>query len=307
MKPPQNRRIVADKGFTLIELLVVIAIIALLAAMILPALGRAKSQAKLTVCLNNFRQIGAGFAMYAGDHDEKLPPSHVPTSAEYSKWGAETFFTIGGREGTAQGMERSHMAPAALRPLNKYIKTAETFRCPEDKGIVQFYCPNMEYSYQIQPSLWEVAGCSYQYNTGLISDATDADPAYNLQPWSDGSEKKIAGFIGGRRMSWVPNPSKFILLHEPPAREWDGTLMHWHYASAKDSKVTWQPQRFENVKPLSQDGLKFISPILFADGHAAVHDFSAEIRRDPPRSFEETKDWIWYKAEPQNPKVATNP
>jgi prepilin-type N-terminal cleavage/methylation domain-containing protein len=285
-------------AFTLIELLVVIAIIGILASLLLPALGRAKAQSKFTVCLNNFRQIGVGMGMFADDNGGRFPPSHVSTPANYSDWGSETFFTIGGKEGTAAGLERFHIAPAALRPLNDYVKNPESFHCPEDKGIVQFYCPRMQYSYQILPSVWEVAGCSYQYNTGLIFDQGGRN---NLVPWPDGGQKQLDGFIGGQLESWVPSPSKFILMGEPPAREWDGTLMHWHYAAAADSKVTWQPERFTTVKPLSRDGLKFIAPTLFVDGHSAVHDFSAAIRRDPQHCFEETKDWIWYKPKSEEP------
>ena len=114
---PSARTQFPGRGFTLIELLVVIAIIAILAALLLPALANAKQKALTVRCMSNQSQIGKAFFMYADDNNSYYP--------EISDWAS-----TGGKDGTYDVY-----TAATNRPLNVYIARGyEVFRCPSDKG-----------------------------------------------------------------------------------------------------------------------------------------------------------------------------
>jgi prepilin-type N-terminal cleavage/methylation domain-containing protein/prepilin-type processing-associated H-X9-DG protein len=196
-------------AFTLIELLVVIAIIAILAALLLPSLARAKAKSKQTQCLSNTRQIGVASACYMMDSQDTEPLC--------PDWNA-----LGGQSG-----KYDFWTWATNRPLWAYQANPAIFQCPADKGDVDgtiwvgFNCTNC----------WAQYGTSY-----LIEWAIDFARVKRVFGDSDPSSRGTYAGTSMKGAEIAVSPANKILLGDwiwHPNRGWTSSQSVWHNYKGK--------------------------------------------------------------------------
>jgi prepilin-type N-terminal cleavage/methylation domain-containing protein/prepilin-type processing-associated H-X9-DG protein len=125
-----NGRALGGKGFTLIELLVVIAIIAILAAMLLPALSKSKAKARQIACLNNLKQLQTGWLLYVDDHNDQLPENGTDYAGPLC--GSPTNSWVTGN--AIRDNDPSFIKNGSIYP---YTQSWAVYHCPSDLSLDQ--------------------------------------------------------------------------------------------------------------------------------------------------------------------------
>ncbi len=231
--------------------------------MLLPTLARGKERARQTQCINNLHQIG------------------LCTKMLWEDQGGVIRWVSGGRDPVNACLATNH-GWAVTRNLYPYLRVSEVFRCPEDKGKISEDC-HLHPQVTLLPSCWETRGFSYQMNLGLPNGLPIPSTL-----------RTNAGRVDRHGETWLPDPTRFILFYEPSATP---QVCHGRPRLFEPRWYQWHRNRGKTdfLDPRLAPAL-FYSPVLFVDGHARFLNFTKALCTDPYYPFEETREWIWYKA-----------
>jgi prepilin-type N-terminal cleavage/methylation domain-containing protein/prepilin-type processing-associated H-X9-DG protein len=232
----KSKRVRLPNAFTLIELLVVIAIIAILAAMLLPALAKAKQKASQASCLNNQRQLGMGIMMYTEDNNDIMP-----SDGSRIGWHREDWVWW-----------NNPANPASKSPILVAISgSTNSLRCPMDRVGQVIVSPNYQFSYSIN------------------SFIDGARPTTFLGIASTYTFPSNIGFFTPFKRSNIRNASNKIMLAEEPTSPaeappgYTGSTQpddaRWLSSIGGGNTITLRHSKRGNSS--------------FADGHAQVVDY----------------------------------
>lgn len=234
------------RGFTLIELLVVIAIIAILLAILMPALSRVKEQGKRAACLSNLKQLQLAWSMYADENDDKIVNGEaygggdgtapIPTSGIHAGeqwWTGDDVGDFWAGINLPEEMQKRAIRAGALWP---YCKNEKLYRCP--------------------------TGVRGEMRTYTITDAMNG-----LR--REGTYSGSVGARNGRTVLWVkkrteisvPGPAQRIVFLD------EGRITPDSYATHYENERWWDPPFVRHG-----DGTN----VSFADGHADYWKFEGK-------------------------------
>jgi len=203
------------KGFTLIELLVVIAIIAILTAILMPALNAVKEQARSINCRSNIRTLTLSWIMYKDENDDRLVGAHTPGPGSNPGW---VVMPPGAATASAEE-KKKYLQDGLLWP---YIKKVEAYHCPSDRRPNN---PHHQYAYRT----YSIAG---GMNGVGLSGGWEIKPCLKYSDIRNPATKYVflaeldkRGYNNG---SWVMRPK---------TRKWVDPFAIWH--SRNTSTLGW--------------------------------------------------------------------
>ncbi|MEN6385366.1 MAG: type II secretion system protein [Phycisphaerales bacterium] len=241
-----------NKGFTLVELLVVISIIAILLAVLMPALNKAKEGARTLMCQNNLKQLSAAWYSYAVANDNLLVCSltykdedqEIPKKYEYSKYSWVWYPTD---PKTGKTLPETSSRPATLEERHEGIKRGKLWSYAPD--VDSYHCPSDN---------------SGHFRSYSIPDTMNGEktfkPATPSEKW--GSLKKLSQI---KRTS-----EKFVMVEETDPRDFN--MDSWKpILDVVNSAISSDPVTVRHARSSR-------SCFVFADGHAFQKSWSQEVR-----------------------------
>ena len=244
-------------GFTLIELLVVVAIIAILSAILLPALSKARGRAQGITCLNNTRQLVFSWHLYAADYGDHLPYNlgMVGTSFRTNLNWVNNVMTWD------LSSDNTNLETLTLASLGPFVgRNAGVYHCPSDQALSSLQ----------RAAGWSGRVRSYSMNA-MVGDAGDFT--------TNGFNVNNPGYAQFFKLSQIPQPSEiFVFLDEHPDSINDGYFLNKSprsygiYTGNNNAEWTDLPASYHNLA----------TAFSFADGHSSIHRWQQPETIQPP-------------------------